>query len=130
MYSQYWNLHCQPFENDADPTFFFRSRTHQAALLKLKYLIDANKGCGLLVGSSGAGKSYVTRLLIEELGVASPAELKEIDKKIKKEIEAAAAEALKDPDPAKKELFTDIYTPESKIYARNSVDVLDNPYAG
>ncbi len=67
MYSQYWNLHCQPFENDADPAFFFRSRTHQAALLKLKYLIDANKGCGLLVGSSGAGKSYVTRLLIEEL---------------------------------------------------------------
>ena len=59
------------------------------------------------------------RLLIEELGVASPADLKEIDKKIKKEIEAAAAEALKDPDPAKKELFTDIYTPESKIYARN-----------
>ncbi len=68
MYSQYWNLDSQPFENDADPAFFFRSRTHQAALLKLKYLIDANKGCGLLVGASGVGKSYITRLLIDELG--------------------------------------------------------------
>lgn len=68
MYSQYWNLHCQPFENDTDPAFFFRSRTHQAALLKLKYLIDSNKGCGLLVGQCGSGKSYITRLLIEEAG--------------------------------------------------------------
>ena len=71
MYSQYWNLDSQPFENDADPAFFFRSRTHQAALLKLKYLIDSNKGCGLLVGASGTGKSYVTRLLIDELGEAA-----------------------------------------------------------
>lgn len=67
MYAQYWNLESTPFENDFSSAFFFPSRTHQAALLKLRYLIDGNKGCGLLVGGTGAGKSFVTRLLAQGL---------------------------------------------------------------
>jgi general secretion pathway protein A len=67
MYAQYWNLESPPFENDFNPAFFFASRTHQGALLKLRYLIDGNKGCGLLVGGTGAGKSFVTRILVQEL---------------------------------------------------------------
>ena len=60
------------------------------------------------------------RQLIEELGAATAAQLKAIEKKIKKEIETAAAEALNDPSPEKTELFTNIYTPETKIYGRNT----------
>jgi type II secretory pathway predicted ATPase ExeA len=67
MYAQYWNLESPPFENDFNSTFFFASRTHQGALLKLRYLIDGNKGCGLLVGGTGAGKSFVTRMLKQDL---------------------------------------------------------------
>lgn len=67
MYTQFWNLECQPFECDYDSRFFFRSRTHQAALLKLKYLVDSNKGAGLLIGETGAGKSSVTSMLASEL---------------------------------------------------------------
>lgn len=67
MYAQYWNLERPPFENDWDPAFFFRSRAHHAALLKLKYLADSNKGAGLLCGETGAGKTYLTRLLLLEL---------------------------------------------------------------
>lgn len=67
MYLQYWNLDRPPFECDFHPAFFFRSRSHQAALLKLRYLIDGNKGAGLLVGDTGAGKSFLTSYLAAEL---------------------------------------------------------------
>ncbi len=67
MYEQYWNLTLNPFVNDRDPNFFFRSETHQAALLKLRYLIENRKGAGLLVGGTGSGKTYLAALLAHEL---------------------------------------------------------------
>jgi len=67
MYLQYWNLDCQPFECHYLPRFFFRSRSHQAALLKLRYLIDSNKGAGLLIGETGSGKSCLVSCLASEL---------------------------------------------------------------
>lgn len=67
MYAQYWNLGSRPFENDGNPAFFYRSRTHRAAMLKLKYLLESNKGAGLLVGGTGFGKTYLTRILLREL---------------------------------------------------------------
>lgn len=67
MYLKYWNLNRPPFECDYHPEFFFRSRTHQAALLKMRYLINSNKGVGLLVGDTGSGKSCLTAFLAAEL---------------------------------------------------------------
>lgn len=73
MYSQHWKLDRRPFENTLEPEFFFPSQTHQAALLKLRYLIENQKGAGVLVGPTGTGKTFVTRRLAEELGhVAGP----------------------------------------------------------
>lgn len=67
MYSQHWNLERPPFENTLDPEFFFPSQTHQAALLKLRYLIENQKGAGVLVGSTGSGKTFVARRLAHDL---------------------------------------------------------------
>lgn len=67
MYAQYWNLDSKPFECDSDPAFFFSSRTHQAALLKLRYLIDSEKGAAVLCGNTGVGKSFLIRMLLQEL---------------------------------------------------------------
>jgi MSHA biogenesis protein MshM len=67
MYERYWQLDCNPFENDADPNAFFRSETHQSALLKLRYLIENRKGVGLAVGGTGLGKSYLLRMLTRQL---------------------------------------------------------------
>lgn len=67
MYERYWQLDCNPFENDADPKALFRSETHQAALLKLRYLIENRKGAGLLIGGTGLGKSYLSQTLIRQL---------------------------------------------------------------
>lgn len=67
MYAQYWNLARPPFENSSDPALFVRSRTHQAALMKMRYLIENNKGAGLLVGGTGFGKSFVCHMLLNDL---------------------------------------------------------------
>lgn len=67
MYEQHWNLETNPFDSSFDPRFFFHSETHQAALLKLKYLVEHDKGAGLLVGAAGFGKTFVLRQLVHEL---------------------------------------------------------------
>lgn len=67
MYSQHWKLNRRPFENTLEPEFFFPSQTHQAALLKLRYLIENQKGAGVLVGPTGTGKTFVTHRLAKEL---------------------------------------------------------------
>jgi MSHA biogenesis protein MshM len=67
MYGDYWNLTRLPFENSCDPLFFFRGRSHEAALLKLQYVVEQSKGVALLVGEHGTGKTCVTRTLEAEL---------------------------------------------------------------
>ena len=67
MYLEHWNLERRPFENTLEPEFFFPSQTHQAAVLKLRYLIENQKGAGVLVGPTGTGKTFVTRRLVQEL---------------------------------------------------------------
>lgn len=67
MYEQYWNLAANPFADEHNPDFFFRSRTHQATLLKMRYLVENRKGAGLLVGGTGCGKSFLAGLLEREI---------------------------------------------------------------
>jgi MSHA biogenesis protein MshM len=68
MYEQYWNLASRPFETHASPAFFFHSDTHEAARLKLHYMIECGLGVGLLCGGIGTGKTAVAGLLQQELG--------------------------------------------------------------
>jgi len=70
MYERFWQLNCNPFENDADQRSFFPSATHQATLLKLRYLVENGKGCGLLAGGTGFGKSYLLQVLSRQIGEA------------------------------------------------------------
>lgn len=67
MYGDYWNLARLPFENSCDPLFFFRGRSHEAALLKLQYVVEQSKGIALLVGEHGLGKTCVARTLEADL---------------------------------------------------------------
>ncbi|WP_437206596.1 ExeA family protein [Planctomicrobium sp. SH664] len=67
MYEAHWKISRRPFEEEAAPEFFYPSRTHQAGLLKLRYLIEQRKGIGLLVGEHGLGKSFLTHVLESEL---------------------------------------------------------------
>lgn len=67
MYHDYWKLDHSPFENFCDVSFFVASETHQAGLLKLRYLIENRKGIGVLVGGSGTGKTCLIQKLEAEL---------------------------------------------------------------
>ncbi|WP_417848777.1 ExeA family protein [Thalassoglobus sp.] len=66
MYEVYWKLSSRPFEDGAYPDFYSASPSHQASLLKLRYLIQQNKGIGLLLGDHGLGKTYLTHVLERE----------------------------------------------------------------
>ena len=68
MYETYWRLKQKPFENTADPRFYYPAESHQAALLKLRYAIENSRGAALLAGPSGTGKTLVTTMLRGALG--------------------------------------------------------------
>jgi general secretion pathway protein A len=63
MYENYWHLNQKPFENAADPRFYYPAESHQAALLKLRYAVENRRGGALLAGPSGSGKTLVTAML-------------------------------------------------------------------
>ena len=66
MYEAYWKLKRRPFDDGVSPDFYSPSPSHQASLLKLRYLIEQQKGIGLLVGDHGLGKTFLTHVLEHE----------------------------------------------------------------
>ena len=60
MHEAHWRLSRPAFECDADGAFYYPSRAHEGALLKLRYVVEHHKGVGLLVGPHGSGKTYLT----------------------------------------------------------------------
>src|SRR5436190_397120 len=71
MYEGYWKLERSAFGGAAEAADFFPSRTHHAALLKLKYLIENRQGAGVLSGAHGLGKTYLTHVLEADLDPTS-----------------------------------------------------------
>lgn len=66
MYEKHWCLHKNPFGTDPSSESYFASLAHQSALLKLRFLVDHRRGAGLLVGSSGVGKTRLLQALLPE----------------------------------------------------------------
>jgi general secretion pathway protein A len=70
MYEAYWQLAQKPFENSCDPRFYFPDESHQAALLKLRYAVENQRGAALLAGPAGSGKTLSVAMLRTVLGDA------------------------------------------------------------
>lgn len=68
MYEKHFGFSRKPFENTPDPAFFFTSPQHEEALSNLFYATTQRKGFVLLTGEVGAGKTVMSRILIERLG--------------------------------------------------------------
>jgi general secretion pathway protein A len=68
MYETFWDLTARPFENGADPRFYYPSEVHQGSLLKLRYAIENQRGAALLTGASGTGKTMLVQSLKRQCG--------------------------------------------------------------
>ncbi len=66
MYEAFWKLTGKPFANRSELAHFYRSKSHHAALLRLKYGLDNFAGPGLIMGLSGTGKSTLVRVFAGE----------------------------------------------------------------
>jgi general secretion pathway protein A len=67
MYETHWGLTRKPFENNLDTEFYYPSDSHQAALLKLRYVVENGRQGGVLTGMPGVGKSLIVRSLFDKL---------------------------------------------------------------
>ena len=66
-YLEYYNLKEEPFSISVDNRFYYNSKQHADALIRLKYAAEQRKGLALLVGDIGAGKTTLARRLLDEL---------------------------------------------------------------
>jgi general secretion pathway protein A len=67
MYEAYWGLAEPPFNNSPNPKFFYLSPEHEEALVRLVYTVRHRKGCAMLTGEYGCGKTTLSRALIQRL---------------------------------------------------------------
>jgi general secretion pathway protein A len=67
VYEAYWELSEPPFENSPNPKFFYLSPEHEEALVRLVYVVTERKGCGMLTGDYGCGKTTLARALLQRL---------------------------------------------------------------
>ena len=67
MYLAYWGLRRFPFDNVADPSFFYLSEIHKEALSRLLYASKMMKGGAMLTGEIGCGKTLISRVYMKRL---------------------------------------------------------------
>jgi general secretion pathway protein A len=67
MYLEYWGITRFPFENVADPYFFYLSESHEEALSRLLYASKMRKGGAMLTGDIGCGKTMISKVYTSKL---------------------------------------------------------------
>ncbi len=63
MYESWWGMSASPFTNRLETRWFHESPVHEEALARLFYLIEEQRGLGLVMGESGTGKSLLLKVL-------------------------------------------------------------------
>ena len=66
MYEKYYNLTKKPFELVPDPEFLYLSKKHEEALVHMIYGVQEKKGFIVVTGDIGAGKTTLSRTLINK----------------------------------------------------------------
>ena len=69
MYLEHWGFKKLPFENIPDPDFFYMSRPHVEGLTRLIYAARMRKGCALLTGDMGCGKTALSKVFIKRISL-------------------------------------------------------------
>src|SRR5438477_245073 len=68
MFEEFFGLRVKPFGKTPDPSYLFESDQHKEALARLEYAVE-EKELALLVGDIGSGKTTLSRVLIERIGL-------------------------------------------------------------
>ena len=63
----YWGLRETAFENAPNPRFLWLSPAHSDALVRLSYALRQRRGCAVLTGEPGCGKTLLTRAVVQRL---------------------------------------------------------------
>jgi general secretion pathway protein A len=63
----YWGFREPPFQNVPNPRFLWLSPSHSDALVRLAYALQQRRGCALLTGEPGCGKTLLTHAVIQRL---------------------------------------------------------------
>jgi type II secretory pathway predicted ATPase ExeA len=67
MLNDHFGFARKPFANTPDPQFLYLSRRHNEALARLQYAVEERE-LGLLIGAIGAGKTTLSRALMDACG--------------------------------------------------------------
>jgi len=67
-WTQAFGLRANPFRDALDPAFFFPTRQHEEALLKVRIGIEDGHALILLSGLSGTGKTMISQMVLRDLG--------------------------------------------------------------
>lgn len=67
MYREYWGFRENPFSNTYNSGFFYLSRNMEEAVKRFFAAISENRGIMLLLGPTGVGKTYLSKLIAEQL---------------------------------------------------------------
>jgi type II secretory pathway predicted ATPase ExeA len=66
-YEHFYDLKEQPFSNAPDGRFYFKSPSHEEAMVRIFHVVETMKGLAVMIGSLGTGKTMVARRMIEKL---------------------------------------------------------------
>ncbi len=66
-YYKILGLHDEPFSTSPDPSYFFLSAQHKAALTRLRIALSLKRGLSVIVGDVGTGKTTLSRKLSQVL---------------------------------------------------------------
>jgi type II secretory pathway predicted ATPase ExeA len=66
-YLEFYNLKEYPFSTAVDSKFYYNSKQHSEAIIRVKYAIDTMKGLAVVVGDIGTGKTTLARRMLDEL---------------------------------------------------------------
>ncbi len=60
------NLEREPFSTSPDPDFFYHSQSHYSALKRVEIAIRLRRGLSIVLGDVGAGKTTLSRTLLQQ----------------------------------------------------------------
>jgi general secretion pathway protein A len=66
-YYKLLGLEKEPFSTSPDPAFFYQSKEHKSALYRLRNAIELRRGLSVVLGDVGAGKTTLSRKLVQLL---------------------------------------------------------------